>query len=468
MRGTRRVLVVSAVVALLAIPGVALGKPGSTTGPTRYVNAATGSDFLNDCKASAHPCQTIQHAIDQANPGDTILVAQGTYIETVDVNKPVNVKGAGAGTTTIQNPPANTDRPVVEVGAPCFIFGCNLVTVTIQGFTITGGNNSSTGADDFGQFCSPFTSAGVCGGGIYNGLGSQLTLTAVTVSGNTAYAGGGVFNDHFAQLTVNSSLISGNTAEGFDSNFVAGSGGGVFNGGGYDYAQFCDGPCASFFTTLTDSVTLINTTVSNNTATAAGGGLLNFGGNTMSVQSSTITGNNLSDGYIGAGIANVGFLTLNKSFVTNNGWGDTAPFLGGGIFSSPCFYEGCPTIGSGATQLTRTNVTGNRSVEGGGIYNGGTTFSLLSSNVNGNTAFENGGGIFNGSQDFFFGSPGQVSLSSSVIQSNTAAAAGLGGNGGGVYNDCGATLTRTKTPISSNTPDQIFTNSSDCFGPPGP
>src|SRR5262249_20651999 len=41
---------------------------------TRYV-ATTGSDTSNDCTVQVTPCATINHAISQANSGDTIMVA---------------------------------------------------------------------------------------------------------------------------------------------------------------------------------------------------------------------------------------------------------------------------------------------------------------------------------------------------------------------------------------------------------
>ena len=42
----------------------------------RYVTTA-GEDNLNDCSNSLAPCHTIQHAINVAVPGDSVLIAAG-------------------------------------------------------------------------------------------------------------------------------------------------------------------------------------------------------------------------------------------------------------------------------------------------------------------------------------------------------------------------------------------------------
>lgn len=191
---------------------------------TRFVDAATGDDTTNDCSALASPCKTITHALTQAVANDTISVAAGTYNlalgETFPLVIAVNLTltGAGAPTTIIDATGANTRVITVNVG----------VTAAISGVTITGGGVSCIG------------SCIVTGAGLLNN--GTLTLTASTVSGNTASA---------------TASVSGNC---------------VAQGGGLAYADFLSPP----------GVVVTASTVSNNTASctnsqgtcvAEGGGL---------------------------------------------------------------------------------------------------------------------------------------------------------------------------------------------------
>jgi predicted GH43/DUF377 family glycosyl hydrolase len=59
---------------------------------TRHV-AKTGLDSANLCLNPGQPCLTIQHAIDVAQPGDTILIAQGTYVENLVIPRQLNLLG---------------------------------------------------------------------------------------------------------------------------------------------------------------------------------------------------------------------------------------------------------------------------------------------------------------------------------------------------------------------------------------
>ena len=62
---------------------------------TRYV-APTGNDAGNNCTDANNPCLTIAHAVDQANPGETLHIASGTYAEPgLVIDKRLRVLGQG-------------------------------------------------------------------------------------------------------------------------------------------------------------------------------------------------------------------------------------------------------------------------------------------------------------------------------------------------------------------------------------
>ncbi|MBS7621638.1 right-handed parallel beta-helix repeat-containing protein, partial [Candidatus Bathyarchaeota archaeon] len=68
--------------------------------------------------------QTIQEAINAANPGDTILVLEGTYIENIVINKTISLIGENPQTTIIDGNKTGTVIKVTESN------------VSINGFTI--------------------------------------------------------------------------------------------------------------------------------------------------------------------------------------------------------------------------------------------------------------------------------------------------------------------------------------------
>lgn len=65
----------------------------------RYVST-NGSDTGNDCAINL--CATIGHALDEADPGDWISIADGTYTETLNIDKDISLQGASAGGAIIQ------------------------------------------------------------------------------------------------------------------------------------------------------------------------------------------------------------------------------------------------------------------------------------------------------------------------------------------------------------------------------
>ncbi len=96
--------------------------------------AATGNgSHCAVLKVPSHQYPTIQSAINAASPCDTILVAPGTYVEQLTIDKSVSIIGSGPGSTIIQSPAVVT--PDV-FGNPWMIELGGGATVAISGVTV--------------------------------------------------------------------------------------------------------------------------------------------------------------------------------------------------------------------------------------------------------------------------------------------------------------------------------------------
>ena len=201
----------------------------------------------------------------------------------------------------------------------------NAGTMTIVNSTVN--NNQAL----IGGFFPPY------GGGISND-GGTLTIQNTTISENTAAGyGGGVYNSgSVGSLTAINSTIRGNTASG---------GGGIFGG-----------------------ATIINCTISGNSAMFEGGGI--FGGGTIS--NCTISGNMTTVGHSrGGGISGSGTITNST-------------------FSDNVSVNGSSICALGTVQLANT------------ILNSGANIFLLGGTVTShgyNLSSDNGGGFLNGPGD---------------------------------------------------------------------
>jgi hypothetical protein len=128
----KRSPVIVAAVALVAAASPLLGVMGGAAraaGNTRLV-ATSGTD-AGDCTVS--PCKTVNYALGQAAPYDTVKVAAGTYNQTVDIEKPIQLVGAGAAATILDG--QGLDTPVPTYGV--VYVGTTGGAVTVSGFTIT-------------------------------------------------------------------------------------------------------------------------------------------------------------------------------------------------------------------------------------------------------------------------------------------------------------------------------------------
>ena len=266
----------------------------------------------------------IQKALNDADSGDTIEVADGTYDGSVTFpynydgsvtfpyNKSIILKSVnGASSTTIQ----------------CVRIEESLEGTILEGFTITGGGISVNSGNLTIKNCTISGNTGYKGGGIKNYAYGIVTIIGSTISNNKASSkGGGIYND--GHLTIIGSTISNNRIgrKGEPLNW----GGGIWN---------------------TGHLTITGSTISNNYADH-GGGIFNYKG------SLTITGSTISNNYAnhGGGIENQASLIIVKSTISGN----EGNYEGGGIDNS----WHCTLI------LTGNTISNNFAKRGGGIYIG--------------------------------------------------------------------------------------------------
>jgi parallel beta-helix repeat protein len=163
--------------AVALILSAALTVPASATDLT----AGTGAQF-----------KTIQQAVDAAKPGDTVLVAAGTYVENVVVNKPLTITAA-SGRPTVQAADASKD-----------VFLVTSSGVHIDGLTLTGGASGV----NVGQVSSCVVSNVNAYGNVHGVYLARATSSDVR-NCNLSDNGYGVYCDY-----ASSNTIANNTATG--------------------------------------------------------------------------------------------------------------------------------------------------------------------------------------------------------------------------------------------------------------
>ena len=256
------------------------------------------------------PYCSIQTAIDNAVDTDEIVVAPGTYFETINfLGKAVwLLSSGGAEVTTID---ANLPRGEFASVVTCDS-GEGPDTV-LDGFTITGG----TGKDVFG--------AGITrGGGMYNFLSSPTVVNCDFIRNSATESGGGMWNNS-SSPTVNNCTFDGNSAV---HPLGVGFGGGISNrvsnprvtnctffmnsacifGGAMSNSDSCPIVTNCRFTANTagesgggiyshgSSPTVTNCTFTGNTATHQGGGMRNSNSSDPTVTNCTFSGNSANTG----------------------------------------------------------------------------------------------------------------------------------------------------------------------------
>jgi predicted secreted protein len=317
-------------------------------GKTIYVDDDSPSDF-----------STIQAAIDDANDGDTVLVAPGTY--TGNGNRDINFRGKAI---TVRSTDPNDPVIVTSTIIDCedkgrgFTFESEEQADSIlEGLTITNGkamegggifisNSSPTirnctiknnktitipSGDGGGIFIwdgSPIianctisgnsTGGRGYGGGIYiNGdiHGSQPIISQCSIIGNTAGVGGGL------HIQYSSPLISHCT---ITDNYAIGGGG--LNLGGMGWWE--------------DTIRLENCQITDNSANSSSGGIFAILC-TLKMSNCVISGNRLLYGGVGGGLSLKGWTVaeIEQCTIVGNKVVEDPPgvnCVGGGLFLEMC------------------------------------------------------------------------------------------------------------------------------------
>jgi hypothetical protein len=264
------------------------------------------------------------------------------------------------------------DSNALSGGAGAFITGAgetlfeNTTITGAESFGAGGAIYFSGGSGGFSFKDSTISDAqsGSTGGGMYL-VPSNKPATIINSTIRDSYAssvGGGIFSASASQLTIQESTISGN---------IAGSGGG---GGIYE--------------TGSTSMSILNSNILSNVAlTDDGGGVFRAGNNGTVIEGSTIANNAaLGANGQGGGIfeASATTATLLNSTVSGN----YAGVRGGGMYSvSP-------------VEVSFSTFANNSSLEGGGIYNNGSTVQFDNSIVAASLNGDNCAGTAASSADF--------------------------------------------------------------------
>jgi len=233
------------------------------------------------------------------------------------------------------------------------------------------------------------TISGNTGGAIYLDGKAQLGIERTTISGHTAISGGAVFAFAASRLAINDSTITGNTASG-------------------------DGGALQLY----DTPTYLHRSVFRGNSAGGNGGAAMMTGNPgllvplgkLTVESSTISGNNAYDFGAGIDIKRASGVYIDYSLVSNNTLNDfTSSANGGGLALQ---------FVVGQTHIDNSTFYSNfayHSAGGIGIFDLGTGNNAEFTNV---TIAKNG--TFNGYSNGILGA-GQATVTNSIIANNVNA-----------------------------------------------
>lgn len=299
-----------------------------------FVLSATGPawSFIHNVPADYG---TIQEGIIAADPGDTVLVAPGTYIG--DGNRDIDFLGKAivvGGWFLLEGDTSFVSTTIVDCGGSevdphrGFYFGGDEGPESrLEGLTITNGYKKE-GAGICCYDSSPviahcyivgnFNNANIDGGGILCSGGAPV-ISGCRITGNRGGAdGGGIYCRSGSSPTISDCQISENHAS---------YGGGIYN----------SESCSPF---------LANCTISNNTATTSGGGIYCYYYTNPIITNCTITGNSITYGSGGGMCCSLADPVVANSIFWGNSPEEIYAFAGNVIITYSDIDGGWPGTGN--------------------------------------------------------------------------------------------------------------------------
>jgi len=433
---------------------------------------------------------TIQQAVNAAQNGDTVRIAEGVFFETVDItDKNITLEGGYNSTCTSYITGTTRIEGSVTGGS---VLDISSSVVIIRNLDIAWGNGIGGGVDALSNAQITLDNVDILknsasyAAGIYVSTSSAVTLTngsrlysnnATTSEGGGARvwgqlsavgedsdiylncaSSGGAFYVPGGQLTIEQADVFSNQAAAAD-----GKGGGIYvinngtaslrNNVGVGTSLFLPNQSAQDGAGIyadNSTVTLDGVNLGGNIATRNGGGLY-LGNNSILQAVNSKLGHTISfigtiqwgntANYGGGLYADGSTVDLSGAISTN-----TASYSGGGIYASnSVLHLTDATVGlAGGASGNRLGTSGNT---GAGLYLANNTTALLSntvviSNTFQTSSFTYGGGIYATAGT-------DLTLQNSRIEQHLAPSAG-DGRGAGIYLD-GSTATLDNSQILTNT-----------------
>jgi len=323
-----------AMVGIIALYTLLTGPAQAAGGTTRYVSASAGNDS-GTCTYDS-PCRTLQYALSQANPGDTIIIAGGTYTGTLNVAKTVTLEG---GYLRICLPdctwfrfscdPSLTVLDGLHSGRVVSV--SSGAAITVNCLTIANGDATGLG----GAFNHKDA-----GGGLYARYSGQVLISNAVISNNTAsYAGyGGGIYVALAPLTLSNTQVISNYANYGGGVALDSADGSVIKGCEFTRNRSWGSSGGGLYIEFSRNAQVSASSFSHNSAVVGGGLALNGGSEVVVTNSAFSENSALSGGGI---------------YIY---WSDAPSILNSEIFSNTAIQEGGGIRVYGRSTYTTTPV----------------------------------------------------------------------------------------------------------------